>query len=170
MWRRKHNPQSLVGLRCRLLAPPSSHHASGASRPSPRSSLRLSARPACLPHTPMRSSSARLSLGGLLSSRRLIGSPLASYRPAPRSIRQARRGGTIGERLLAGGHRRCADGGGRRAAVACLPRGDGRSGSIVPRSFLFSHHRLIQPARPRLLSSSHRPISSTGRSLLFLFA
>lgn len=36
--------------------------------------------------------------------------------------RQAKRGGTIGERSLAGGHRRCADDGERMAASACLPR------------------------------------------------
>ena len=43
--------------------------------------------------------------------------------------------------------------------AACLPRGDGLSGSIVPRSFLFSTRRLIQSARSRLrliISSSHR--------------
>lgn len=125
--------------------------------------------------------------------------------------RQAKRGGTIGERSLAGGHRRCADDGermaasaclprmetteagggcllasdgdrkrraddgwiaaccGRRAVIdggwlraagvvvaACLPRGDGRSGSIVPRSFLFSLSSAHPTTRPRLISSSHR--------------
>ena len=117
---------------------------------------------------------------------------LASYRPAPRPIRQAGRGGTIGGRSSAMCEWRRADDGGcllasngndgggwagghRRGVIAeawaaCLPRGDGRSGSIVPRSFLFSHHRLIQSTRARLLSSSHRLISSTGRGLLFLFA
>lgn len=111
---------------------------SWASRPSPRSSLRLSARPACLPHTPMRFSSAHRLIGSprvplLVSSARLphrrlafffaalIGSPLASYRPAPRPIRHDGRGGAKTQSAT-GGHRRCADGGERMAAAACLPR------------------------------------------------
>lgn len=72
------------------------------------------------------------------------------------------------------GLRAVIDGGWRRAAggvvAACLPRGDGRSGSIVSLIVSFPSHRLIQSARSRLLSSSHRLISSTGRALLFLSA
>lgn len=196
MWRRKHNRRSSVSAAC-----PSSYHASR-GRLAARPVLRSAPRPvsrfallACLicPRCGFRRliiSSARLSLGGLLPPHRLIGSPLASYRPAPRPIRHDGRGGTIGggvschaadcgHRMAGGclltsdgdGLRAVIDGGWRRAAgvAVCLPRGDRRSGSIVPRSFLFSSHRLIQSVRPRLIpiiSSSHR----RGRSLLFLFA
>lgn len=193
MWRRKHNRRSSVSAAClpRLVIPP------GASRHSSRSSLRFSVSPACLPHMPPTavlvgsSSHPLVPPSAARLSHRLIGSPSASYRPAPRPIRQAERGGTIGERSLAGGHRRCADGGERRTdggvclltsngdglraiidggwlqaagvgVAACLPRGDGRSGSIVSlivSLFLSSAHPIgSAPAHPHHLiisSSSH---------------
>lgn len=80
-------------------------------------------------------------------------------------------GGCLPRMAMGGG--RSSTGGWLRAAgvgvAACLPRVDGRSGSIVSRSFLFPSHRLIQSTRLSgsfHLSSSHR----TGRNLLFLFA
>ena len=71
----------------------------------------------------------------------------------------------LGRQWAAGGHRRrMAAGGG---VASCLPRVEGRSGSIVPRSFLFPSHRLIQSTRPRLLSSSHRLIDGEEPSFHF---
>ena len=141
MWRRKHNHRR----RCWLFAL-SSRHAPGASRPSSRFSPRSSVRPACLPHMcSLRFSSAR-------PLPRIAWLPAPSTSGTGRNNRRRRRMASV-------------------VMTACLPRGDERSGSIVPRSFLdrFHPHRLIQSARPRLLSSSHRPISSTGRGILFPF-
>lgn len=137
-------------------------------------------------------------------SRRLIGSPLASYRPAPRPIRHDGRGGTIGggvschaadcgHRMAAGGWRRtdggvcllASDGNGRRAVIdggwlraagvgvaSCLPRVEGRSGSIVPRSFLdrSSFPLIVSSNRRGPGSFHHLIVSSTGRNLLSIFA
>lgn len=158
---------TVVGVGCLPL--PSSHHAPGASRSSPRSSLRLSARPACLPHTPMRSSSAHPLVSPSAACFLLVGSsarplPRIARLPAPSTSRTGRRGAISGRRRRAViGDVRMAASGWRRL-LACLGSMDGAA-----RSFLFSSHRLIQLARPRFLSSSHRPISSTWRGILFPF-
>lgn len=94
-------------------------------------------------------SSARLSLGGLLPPHRIIGSPPASYRPAPRPIRQAGRGGN-----------------GLAAGCLLVPgMAMGWIGSCVS-LFLSSSH----PIDEATVTAHHLIISSTGRGLLFLFA
>lgn len=142
--------------------------------------------PSCLlasyTHAVLIGSSSRLSLGGLLSSRRLIGSPLASYRPAPRSIRQAGRGGANGERSLAGGHRRCADGGERMALawlLACLGAMNGAARSFLDRFFLpiigssnrlglgSFHHLIISSSHPIDWEEPSFPFRPTPSRLLF---
>lgn len=127
----------VVGVGCFSLV---SSCLSWASRRSPRSSSRSSprssARPAylshmlCGPHRLIRSPRAPLLASSSRLSHRLIGSPLASYRPAPRLIDKR-----DGAERLAGAHRRAgggcllaSDGGGRMAAngwrrlLACLGR------------------------------------------------
>ena len=152
--------QSRFGGWCRLLACLLSRHASRGlfvSRLVPRLAS-LSARPACLPHMPLvshrliRSLRVPLFASSSRLSYRFIGSPLASYRSAPRFIdkrdgegtrsaaasRHAADGGRMAGRsslwdrgcLLAscGGWRSSAANGGRwrvLAWTACLPRGDG---------------------------------------------
>lgn len=138
------------------------------SRFSSRSSLRPSARPACLPHTPMRSSSAhpppRVPL--LVSSARFFSSAHrlapASYRPAPRLIRQAGRGGTIGGRSSISGRR----------LLACLGAMDGAARSFLDR---FSFPLIVSSNRrgPGSGSSPHHLIISSshrrGGTFFFLF-
>lgn len=164
MWRRKHNPRRADN--CGLLLPRLVMPLVGVSP------FASSLGPSCL----LASYALRAS-----SAHRLA---LASYRPAPRLI--DKRGGaerstatSDGEQLLAclgwrrgvGGHRRrmaagCGCGCGCLLASWRWTERLDRS-SIVP----LSPHRLIQSTRPRLLSSSHRPISSTGRRIrLSLFA
>ena len=173
---------TVVGVGCLPL--PSSHHASGASRPSSRSSLRPSVRPACLPHMPrcgsrrLIISSARLSLGGLLPHHRLA-HRLAPCLVSPGSPphRQAKRGETK-TRSAAGGHRRCADGGGCLLAsdgcwlrvvidggwrlawlLACLGAMDGAARSFLDRSsfpIIGSSNRLGPGSFHHLIISSHR--------------
>lgn len=120
-------------------------------------------------------------------SHRLIGSPLVSYRLAPRCIdkrggertqsagghRQAV-GGRLGGSSLrgcgcllasdGGGRSSAADGGRRRVAAACLPRGDGRCGSVISLPHLVdSSNRHGSRLIPSIISSSHR------RGGVFLF-
>lgn len=121
--------------------------------------------------------------------------------PSSPPHRQAGRGGTIGWRSSTGGRRllaclgwRRADGGvcllasdgnGRRAVIdggwlraagvgvaSCLPRVDGRSGSIVPRSFLdrSSFPLIVSSNRRGPGSFHHLIVPSTGMDFLFLFA
>lgn len=131
LWRRKHNlgPAGCVGcLLPRLIMPP--------ERLAPRLVFRLVPRSvllACLifPRCLIGSlSSARLSLGGLLSSRRLIGSPLPRIArlPAPFDKRDGAARSAGAHRRAGGGCLLASDGGGRMAAngwrrlLACLGR------------------------------------------------
>ena len=184
----------VVGVGC---LPPSSYHASR-GRLAARLVLRFVPRSAsrsvllacliwsCGSHR-LIISSARLSLGGLLPPHRLIGSPPAPYRPAPRPIRQAGRGGNgsaavIDEdggwrrlRMANGwrraaylflGWRRMADGGWRMAGVAvaaCLFPGWRWDGSA--RVFLFPSHRLIKSTRAT--ATTHHLIDEEGPSFSF---
>lgn len=149
------------------------------SRSSARPSSRPSGRPACLPrmpHGPHHLICSPLALPcsshpfptGLaacligspcLSGRlaclpcRLIGSPLASYRLAPRSIRQAKRGGAKTRSSSAGCHcRRIANGGRCRGCLLALGLRCGRGGSAV------SFHLIGSPIGygSRLIQSSNR--------------
>lgn len=132
-------------------------------------------------------SSARLSLGGLLSSRRLIGSPLARIALAPRPIdkrdgarrKRDRLRASDGGRLLAyHGWRRGVVGGHRRrmaagvgVGVGCL-LASGRWTERLDRSSIVS----LFPSSAHPIGSAPAPfiipsliISSTGRNLLFPF-
>ena len=191
MWRRKHNRRRAVPAAC--LSSRCASRGRVVLRLIPRFALL-----ACLIcprwfHWLIRSSLPRR-LAFFSSAHRLApflvspGSPPHSTSGTGRSERRAIIDWRVdgGERRTDGGVcllasdgdglRAVIDGGWLRAAgvAVCLPRGDRRSGSIVPRSLLFSHHRLIQSARPvsfhHLIASSHRLISSTGRNLLFLSA
>lgn len=194
----------VVGVGCFSLV---SSCLSWASRRSPRSSSRSSprssARPAylshmlCGPHRLIRSPRAPLLASSSRLSHRLIGSPLASYRPAPRLIDKR-----DGAERLAGAHRRAgggcllaSDGGERMAASACLPRtamGGGRSSTAdgcgrralawllaclgsrdgAARSFLdrSSFPLIVSSNRRGPGSFHHLIVSSTGRNLLSIFA
>lgn len=177
MWRRKHNRRRAVPAACPLV----SSFLSWASCRSLRSSLRPSARLACLLHMlSLRFSSAHHFIRSPFPRR--FASSSSAHRFAlclvsPRSPhgRQAKRGGTIGGRSPVGG--RMAAGVGRMAAAACLPRVDGRSGSIVS---LIVSFPLIGPSNQQApwsfhLSSSHLingeelsfPFRPTSSRLLF---
>ena len=119
--------QSPSGGQLRAASPSSRHASRGrlaarlVSRPVLRSVSRsvLLACLVCPAGLNLIGSSACLPIGCLLSSHRLVPCLVSISSPL---YRQAGRGGTIGERSLAGGHRRCADDGERMAASACLPR------------------------------------------------
>ena len=178
MWRRKHNRRSSMSAACpssRLIMPLERLTARLAPRLVFRSAPRLVLL-ACLICVLCGShrlvvSSARLSLGGLLPPHRLIGSPSASYRPAPRPIRQAGLGGTKtrsaaadGERLLAcswdGDRRWRADGGWLAWRAGCLlvPLG----GDGMERLGCFSFPLIGSSNRRGPSSSSHHLIISSS--------
>lgn len=155
---------------------PSSHHAPGASRPSPRSSLRQSTRPACLPYM----CSYVFPAVFVGSSARPL--PRIAWLPAPFDKRggaeQSAGGGRclvmrltagIGWRAAAaclprmamgGGRSSTADGCGRRALawlLACLGAMDGAARSFLDRSsFPSSSHPIDEAPAPFIISSSHR--------------
>lgn len=181
------SPSSGVGclLAHLLVMPP------GAVRRSSRLSSRPSARPACLPYMPYVVSSSHpliisparprsshpLPTGSaacvipFASPHRLIGSPFASYRPAPRII--DKRSGEKPQ-STAGVSRRVNGGGCLLASEMAGAAGDHRL-RMAGGSSLRGCDCLLASWRwtgrlGHLSSPSHRLIQSTGWGLLFLFA